>query len=232
MPTRRPPSHVIKQRSLDDLDQLSLSPLYGKHLSDADPSQYNSDDSSLNKQLPNKEERQTRQLLESLDLQTPTVPRTREMTLKKVGEHFKKHTSALTRKLKESDKVVRRTPGPGKDSLTLLKPKSYQEALSPKLKLKRPKSEFVGQYATKFESAEIKISQAGDAFDKRRKVPKKYSDVVLGSSPLVQLSLSRSPPRPLLPSGQVPEKDRFMPYDKTNLSVLDNGSDSEDEIMV
>lgn len=235
-PQRWPPSNVIKQRSLDDLENLKshpfLSPLTSKNPSLQETTQYASDSSTLNKKVENKDQDKTA-LLESLDLHTPV----RERVFKKVGEHFKKsnvkYTSVLSKKIKDGDRAIPLTPAHittvSRDSLTLMKPKSYQEALSPKIK--RPKSEFYRLPKSKLAEMPTKQSDAIPVCDVKRKLPLREFENKESMSP-EQATGFRLSPRPIMSPGHVLEKARFTVYSSPNLSVLDAGSDSDEEIMV
>ncbi|XP_053405798.1 unconventional myosin-IXAb-like isoform X4 [Mercenaria mercenaria] len=229
---RRPPTQLFKQRSMDDMDTLEKETseqfLNGKHSCSTEDNTYMFKYSSSNKSTVNQGER--RQLLDSLDLHSPDS-RSIDQTRKKVGEHFKKvkgkQTSALSKQLRESDQIVvsseTLSTAIAKDSLYLLKPKLYQDALSPKLKTKSPKSHLYSQVPSKTD-----LSRSKPVQEKKRKSPGKDYDVLVGTSPQHQMQLSSRPLR--LTSGHA-NPERMSSYDNTNLSVMEN-SDPEDEIMV
>lgn len=243
---KRPPSQIHflqKQHSLDDMNSLlqtdpTLYSLNSKHSCSAEPNQYSSDNSALNKSTAGDQRGRAEQLLDSLDLHSPgslIIQQTR----KKVGEHFKKanikHTSTLTKRLDHEDVMSSQTLSTtlAKDSLLLLKPKVYQESQSPKLKMRSSKSKLKSQFPSNSELNRSKPVQARDIPERKRKLSIKDSQASLGSSPHIQELYSR-PPHPLIftTNKLQAEAERLPSYENTKLTVMDIGSDSDDEIMV
>lgn len=235
---KRPPSQLQKQHSLDDMNSLQTDPplysLNSKYSCSADPNQYSSENSSLNKSTAGDQCGRAVKLLDSLDLHSPGSLII-EQTRKRVGEHFMKanikHTSTLTKRLDQE--AVVSSPALAKDSLLLLKPKVYQETMSPKLKKKSLKSKLKSQLHSKSELSRSKPVQARDIPERKRKLSTKNSEPTFGSSPHMHESYSRSP-RPLIfTTGQLQaEAERQPSYENTKLTVMELGSDSGDEIMV
>jgi hypothetical protein len=220
---RRPPKQLFKQRSMDDMDKLDKETLLqlqnGTHScsteNNTSVSKYSSAEKTSN--FSGKQ----RQLLDSLDLHSPDS-QTVKNTRKKVGEYFK---NVKRKNDREPEQAVRSSEtlssAIAKDSLLLLKPKVYQDALSPKLKAKLSKSQIQSSAPSKSDIHRYKPNQLAD---KRRKSPRKDLDMPHGVSPQ---------PRPLqlISAHGSHEGLRLSSYDNTNLSVMEQ-SDSDDEIMV
>lgn len=253
VPVKRPPSRLQKQLSLDNMEKLhkqlsldniekldmetSLKIINGKNSFSTEDNTLIAKTSEPTQFYENRDER--RQLLDSLDLQS-RGSRTIEHTRKKVGEYFKKsnlkNASTQGKLARESVNTIvsseNLSNAIAKDSLLLIKPKALPESFSPKLKTKVSKSHLKkGQEPSKSDLVRSKPVQTCNIYERERKIPQKHSDVAAGVSPRGQMPTELSS-RPLRLTAAQVNSERLSSYENTSLSVMEIGSDSEDEIMV